>query len=271
MTGRSLSALALRAWLALVFVALFAPLVVMAAMSFNASRYSTLPFHFSTTWYRALAEDDELVGSTWLSIELALVVTLAAAVVGTMLAVWLSRRGAFARVPVNASLIAAVTVPALVLAIAMLLVAERIGLGQSRTSLFLCCLTASLPYVVFIVGARLDAADPALADAARSLGAGPVATFLRVTVPIAFPAILAGSLMAFVICFNNFTVQLFLAPLGYQTLPVEIYTLVRVGVTPDVNALATFIVIGSVVLVVALQLLGGNVARTLTRSPGGAS
>ena len=117
--------------------------------------------------------------------------------------------------------------------------------------------------------AALAQLDPALADAARSLGAGPVATFLRITVPIATPAILAGSLMAFVICFNNFTVQLFLAPLGDQTLPVEIYSLVRVGVTPDVNALASFIVVGSVLLIVALQLLGANVARTLTGAPGG--
>ena len=145
-----------------------------------------------------------------------------------------------------------------------LAVVSWIGLGQSTISLVLASAVTVLPYVVLVVNGRLQDLDPTFAEAARALGAGPVRTFLTVTVPMIGAAIVAGGLLAFVVTFNNFAIQLFIAPLGVSTLPVQIYSMVRLGVTPDVNALGALIVVSTVLLIVLLNLLTGSAARLLT-------
>ena len=254
----------LRAWLIVVFVALFLPMLVMIMTSFNESRYGALPFRFSLRWYRQLASDTALIDATTISVRLACYVAGAALVIGTLLAVWLAKAPTVLKVPVDTAMITSLTVPALIMSVGMVVVVEWLGLGQSEPSLVLTCLTASLPYVTLIVTARMRELDPALAEAARSLGAGPVRVFLRVTAPLVAPGILAGGMLAFVVCFNNFAIQLFIAPVGVQTLPVQIYSMVRLGITPDVNALGGLIVAATVVLILLMQWLGGSAARMVT-------
>lgn len=264
MRRTALGKAALRGWLAVTFLLLFAPLAITILLSFNASPYGTLPFHFSTRWYGVLFRNGDLLLATSISVQLAVAVTVTSALVGSMLALWLAQARPRWAVPVNGALITAMTVPWLILAVSMLLLLERIGMGRSLISLYLGNLAVSLPYVVLIVTARLRGTDPSIAQAARSLGAGPLRTFATVTMPLAAPAVVAGSLMAFIVCFNNFTMQFFLAPLGVQTLPTAIYTLVRVGYKPDVNALGTLLVVASAVLVVLLQWVSGNAAKLVS-------
>jgi spermidine/putrescine transport system permease protein len=203
-----------------------------------------------------LFAEGALFRATLLSLELAGLVALMCGVLGSMLAIWIVRyaRG-FGQVLVNAMLLAGVTIPWLVLGVAMLLVLNAIGIGRSYVGLFFGDAAVALPYTVFIIVARLRGMDPSIEEAARSLGATPITTFVRVLVPIIAPAVIAGMLMAFVICFNNFVIQYFLAPFGVQTLPIDIYGLIRIGYKPDINALATIIMLVTIIPVLVLQRL----------------
>jgi ABC-type spermidine/putrescine transport system permease subunit II len=251
-------------WVGLTFLILFAPLLTTILMSFNSSELGSLPFHFSLRWYSVLFANSDLLLATSISFQLAVAVTVTSALVGSMLALWLSNARPSWALPVNGAVITAVTVPWLILATSMLLLFNQLGLGRSLTSLYIGDLAVCLPYVVLVVAARLRATDPSIAQAARSLGAGQLVTFVKITLPMAAPAIVAGSLMSFIVCFNNFTMQFFLAPLGVQTLPTAIYTLVRVGYRPDINALCTILVAASVVLVLLLQRASGNAAKIVS-------
>ena len=247
--------------LGLTLALLFIPLAIIILLSFDTSPYGTFPFHGTLKWYAALFANSGLLGPTGLSLQVSLLVALSAAMFGTMAAVWLDRRASrIGAALFNAALVSAITVPWLILGLAMLLVVNAIGLGRSLVAIYLGLLATTLPYVVFIVAARLRALDRDLEHAARSLGASPLASFFGITAPLIFPAVLSGTLMAFVVSFNNFLIQYFLAPFGVQTLPLKIYTLIRVGYLPDLNALATLIVgvtCGVIVLLARLGLRAG--------------
>ncbi len=248
---------AMMAMLGLSLVILFVPLVIIILLSFNTSPYGTLPFQGTLKWYAALFTDSGLLGPTWLSLQLSCLVAVSAAVLGTMAAIWLDRRasrigGTLFRV----ALLSAITVPWLILGLAMLLVMNAIGIGRSLFAIYLGLLATTLPYVVFIVAARLHTLDPDLDHAARSLGAGAITTFLRISVPLIIPSILSGTLISFMVSFNNFLIQYFLAPFGVQTLPLKIYTLIRVGYLPDLNALGTLIVGVTCIVIAVLHRLG---------------
>ena len=255
------------AMLGLCLAVLFIPLVIIILLSFNASPYGTFPFEGTLKWYVALFTTSNLLGPTMLSLEISALVALNAAVFGTMAAVWLDRRasrlgGGVFRI----GLLCAITVPWLILGLAMLLVMNAIGLGRSLVSIYLGLLATTLPYVVFIVSARLQSLDRDLDHAARSLGASPLTSFLRISAPLLLPSIVSGTLIAFIVSFNNFLIQYFLAPFGVQTLPLKIYTLIRVGYLPDLNALATIIVLVTCLLIAVLSRLGLRIAGL----PGGA-
>ena len=256
------------AMLGLCLAILFIPLVIIILLSFNASPYGTFPFEGTLKWYVALFTTSNLLGPTLLSLEISALVALNAALFGTMAAVWLDRRasrlgGGVFRI----GLLSALTVPWLILGLAMLLVMNAIGLGRSLVSIYLGLLATTLPYVVFIVSARLQSLDRDLDHAARSLGASPLTSFLRISAPLLLPSIVSGTLIAFIVSFNNFLIQYFLAPFGVQTLPLKIYTLIRVGYLPDLNALATIIVLVTCLLIVVLNRLGLRMAGL----PGGAA
>ena len=146
--------------------------------------------------------------------------------------------------------------PWLVLGIAMLILFNMTGLGRSYLGMFLGNTVVVLPYVVLLVYPALLEQKPNAESAARTLGASPLRVFWTVTLPGILPAVAAGGLMALMVCFNNFVIQYYLAPFGVRTLPLEIYNLVRVGYKPDINALASIMVVVSVGLVLLVSRLG---------------
>jgi spermidine/putrescine transport system permease protein len=254
--------------LGLCLTILFVPLVIIIFLSFNASPYGTFPFESTLKWYVALFTTSNLLGPTLLSLEISALVALNSALFGTMAAVWLDRRASrFGGGLFRIGLLSAITVPWLILGLAMLLVMNAIGLGRGLVSIYLGLLATTLPYVVFVVVARLQSLDHDLDHAARSLGASPFTSFLRITAPLLLPSIVSGTLIAFMVSFNNFLIQYFLAPFGVQTLPLKIYTLIRVGYLPDLNALATIIVLVTCLLIAVLHRLG----LRNTGLPGGAT
>ncbi len=248
----------LKTWLLITYMFLFAPIFMVVLMSLNLSAYGTFPFVFTTKWYYILFTESNLFPATWLSIKLSVSVAFTAAFIGTLTAVGMVRLPRKVAALYTGMTIVPIVVPWLVLGIAMLLVVTFLGLGRSFTALFLGNLVVTLPYVVLIVYNRLIDTDPAIEDAARNLGAGPNRVFFEITVPVAAPAILSGALMSLMVCFNSFVIQYFLSPFGVRTLPLEIFNLIKVGYRPDMNALASILVIVSFAAVISLGKLGSS-------------
>ncbi|HKI56472.1 MAG TPA: ABC transporter permease [Trueperaceae bacterium] len=247
------------AYTTVVFVAMFVPVAYLVLMSFNTSPYGTLPFHPTTAWYARLFHEPGLAAITLHTLAMSGVVALACAALGSMAAMGLAR-GGLPR-PLVALLrgvdLVPVTVPWLVLGVTMLLFLLLIGSGRSVLNLYLGNMVVVLPYVTILVSARLRNERFEQEEAGAQLGGTPLRVFLAITLPKLTPSILAGAIMAFMVSFNNFLIQYYLAPFGTATLPMEIYGLVRAGVRPDINALSTFLVVASILLVLALDRLVG--------------
>jgi spermidine/putrescine transport system permease protein len=255
------------AWTVLLYAFLFTPLAVVALMSFNRSPFGNFPIVWTTHWYHALLAGSGLLPAVGVSVEIGAVAAAGGVLFGGMAAFALVRRpGAWTRL-FTVAFAATITVPWIILSIGMNLVLTVLtGTGNSLVGLYLGDLALSLPYAVLVLAARLGQLDPALEDAARSLGATPVQAFWRVLLPLAVPGFVAAALMAFVVAFNNFVVQYFLAPFGVQTLPLIVYNSIRVGYSPDIDALSTLLTLASVLLVVGVQRLGA-VRDVLGRRP----
>jgi spermidine/putrescine transport system permease protein len=233
-----------RAWriyivLALVF--LYAPVFVMMLMAFNRSQLNEFPITFDLVWFRRLAQNERLIAATVNSFILAIMTALTATTVGMVASLALTRSTFRGKRLLQAMLIPPITIPWLILAVAMLLLFFWLGIPRSLMTLYLGHVTIQLPYTILVISARLESADPGLEEAAASLGARRWRVFWRVTFPLALPAILAAALFAFTVSFDNFVISYFLAPPGVSTLPVEIYSAIRKGFTPEINAISTIV------------------------------
>jgi spermidine/putrescine transport system permease protein len=260
MTHRTLARLG-RAYLGLILVFLYAPIVVMAAMSFNASAFYQLPFSFSTEWYQKLWHNREILAAAWRSVWIACVVTVLATATGTAASIALHRHEVPGKRLLRALLFPPIAIPWLITGTAMLIFFFGIGIDRGTPAVILGHVALALPYVIVVVTARLATFDPALEEAARSLGAGPWTVTMRVTVPWILPGIVAGALFAFAVSFDQFVVSYFLSEPGDTTLPVLIYTSIRKGFTPEINAVSTVIIavsMGVMLLAARYAKFGGE-------------
>lgn len=234
-----------RVWLGLILVFLYAPILVMALMSFNASQFYQLPFEFSLQWYAALAENEAIKTAALRSVLIALATTLIATTLGTAASLALFRYDFPGKRVLQVLLFPPIAIPWLITGTAMLIFFFGIGLGRGTPSVLIGHVALALPYVIVVVSARLATFDPTLEDAARSLGASSWTVTRRVTVPWILPGIIAGGLFAFAVSFDQFVVSYFLSEPGDATLPVLIYTSIRKGFTPEINAVSTLIIVVS--------------------------
>ena len=246
-----------RIYLGLILFFLYAPILVMAAMSFNASEFYQLPFTFSTTWYSRLAGNAEILSASWRSVWIALLVTLIATTLGTMASLALYRYDFPGKPVLRALLFPPIAIPWLITGTAMLIFFFGIGIGRGTPAVILGHVALALPYVIVVVTARLATFDPVLEEAARSLGASPWLVTRAVTLPWIAPGVIAGGLFAFAVSFDQFVVSYFLSEPGDATLPVLIYTSIRKGFTPEINAISTLII----ALSMAVMLLAARFAR----------
>jgi spermidine/putrescine transport system permease protein len=249
-------ALAGRAYVAAVLGFLYLPVAAMALMSFNASPLYQLPFRFTTDWYVRLAANRRLLDATWNSLWIAGATTVLATVLGALAAVGLMRYAGRAGGALRAALYPPIAVPWLVTGVAMLMFFFLIGIERGPAAVLLGHVALATPYVAIVVGARLATLPPELEEAARSLGASGLTVLRRVTLPWAAPGVAAGALFAFAVSFDQFVVSYFLATPGETTLPVEIYTAIRKGFTPEVNAVSTLVIAASMALVAVAARLG---------------
>jgi putrescine transport system permease protein len=250
---------ALAAALALGYVFLYAPIALLVVYSFNDSRLVTVWSGFSTRWYGELAGNARILEAARLSLAVAAAAATLAAGVGTLGGLALARRGRFpGRLLLAALLAAPLVMPEVVTGLTLLLtfvaLEQTIGWPGERgfTTLVLAHASFGVAYVAVVVQARLAMLDPALEEAAADLGAPPARTFFAVTLPLIAPAVAAGWLLAFTLSLDDLVIASFATGPGATTLPIYIFASVRLGVSPQINALASILV-----LVVALAALAG--------------
>jgi spermidine/putrescine transport system permease protein len=237
-------------WLALLGCGafLYLPILVIIAMSFNdgGSAYSFNGFSFR--WYSELVSSERLRSALATSLIVAVGATVIATVLGTLLAVGLARHTRSRLL--ESSAMAPAIMPDLLLAIGLLSFYYVIDFPKSTTTILLAHAAFGTAFVVAVVRSRLSGMDLAEEEASRDLGAGAITTFLRITVPAIAPAILAGALLVFTLSLDEFVIAFFTSGPTTQTLPIAIYSMLKTGVTPVVNALATVLVLVSVAVVV---------------------
>jgi putrescine transport system permease protein len=261
----------LPAALAAGFVFLYLPIVLLIAFSFNESRLVSVWAGFSTRWYGELLRNERMLEAAALSLGVAATAATLAAVAGTLAGYALGRLGAFALRPLFALLLLApMILPEVILGLSMLMsfaFLERL-VGWPETRGFLVVALAHATYgtafVALIVEARLRGLDPALEEAALDLGATPARAFLRVSVPLLAPAIASGWLLAFTLSLDDLVIASFVAGPGATTLPMLVYSSVRLGLSPQINALATVLVLGIAILAYVSSRIDAKVRKLST-------
>jgi putrescine transport system permease protein len=242
-----------RVALILGLVFLYVPIVSMIVFSFNNSRLVTVwdAAHSPTfKWYRALAGNEQILGAAWLSIRIALISASAAVVLGTLAGMALARFGPFrGRLLLAGMTTAPIVMPEVITGLSLLLLFVAMGQligwprGVGAITITLAHITFCMAYVTVVVQSRLAGFDESLEEAAMDLGARPLTVFGRITLPLILPAIASGWLLAFTLSWDDLVITQFVAGPGSSTLPMIIFSKVRFGVTPDINALATIMVL----------------------------
>lgn len=232
---------------------LYLPILSMIVFSFNNSRLVTVwdTAHSPTLkWYVALMSNEQILRAAWLSIRIALTSASAAVVLGTLAGMALARLGAFrGRMLLAGMTTAPIVMPEVITGLSLLLLFVSMGQligwpkGVGAVTITLAHITFCMAYVTVVVQSRLSGLDEALEEAAMDLGARPLQVFLRITLPLILPAIASGWLLAFTLSWDDLVITQFVAGPGSSTLPMVIFSKVRFGVTPDVNALATIMVL----------------------------
>ena len=237
------------------FAFLYGPIALLVLYSFNASRLVTVWAGFSTRWYDALLADRQMLESAGNSLVVALASATLATIVGTLAAIVLVRdRTAPARGVLSVVLHAPLVLPDVILGLALLLVFVAVGLDRGLLTIVLAHAAFTTCFVTVIVRARLGRLDRSLEEAARDLGATPLIAFRDVVLPLLMPAIASGFLLAFTLSLDDLVIASFTAGPGATTLPMRIYSQVRLGVTPEINALSTIVlaVVGTALFGAAL-------------------
>lgn len=254
-TPRALGLLA-----ALLYGFLYAPLVVVMVYSFNAARFGAGWRGFTLEWYVTLFANELALRAARNTLVLAVASTAISTVLGTLLGYGLNRHAFPGQGLVNRLLFVPVFIPDIVLAVALLLFFSLVRswvqwpeLGL--TTMVLAHVTFQISFVTLVVRARLAGLDPTLEEAARDLGANEWRTFWHVTLPLILPGILAGAMLAFTLSLDDFVVSFFTTGPGATTLPILIYSSVKRGITPDINALSTLLVLASVLGTIVVTLL----------------
>ncbi len=235
--------------LAFGFAFLYIPILSMVVFSFNVSKLVTVWGGFSTKWYAALFHDAQMLNSAQLSIKIASLNATGAVILGTVAGLVLARFGSFkGRTLLSGMTTAPLVMPEVITGLSLLLLfvamEQAFGWPQGRgvTTITLAHITFSMAYVTVVVQSRLTTFDEALEEAAMDLGARPAKVFFVITLPIILPAIISGWLLAFTLSWDDLVITSFVSGPGSTTLPMLIFSKVRLGVSPDINALATILV-----------------------------
>ena len=225
------------------FAFLYLPIVILIIFSFNASRLVTVWGGFSLQWYGSLFRNQAFLDAAWVTIRVGLISATVATVLGTLAALALTRYTRFrGRLLFSGMVFAPLVMPEVITGLSLLLLFVAIGLDRGLFTLTLAHITFTMCFVAVVVQSRLISFDRSLEEAAMDLGAPPVKTFFQVTLPIIAPAIFSGWMLAFTLSMDDLVISNFTSGPGATTLPMKIYSQVRLGVTPEINAACTLMI-----------------------------
>ena len=251
-------------WTIAFFIFLYLPIVVLIFYSFNENRLVMNWGGFSLDWYVKAFQNDDIQQAVWNSLIVATISTIFATAIATIGALVLARSGNFRGKTVSLGLITLpLMVPEIVTAVAVLIFFASIGLNWGLGNVIIAHITFCIPFAFMPIRARLEGMDTSMEQAARDLYASEWETFRFVTVPLLMPGIVAGAMLSFVISMDDFIITLMVGGAGSTTLPVYIYSMIRRGLTPEINAVSTLLLFASVAIVTAYWIVS-NKSQTST-------
>jgi spermidine/putrescine transport system permease protein len=259
---KSLRPTGLGAATAVVYLFLYLPIAILVILSFNNSRFSTIWQGFTWRWYQVAWNDAELIRSLRMSLIIAFLTALLSTTIGTAAALALGRYRLRLRRAAEMLVFMPVLIPEIVLGFASAALFGLLGLAFGLSTIIAAHVAFSISYVVFIVRARVATLDATLEEAAMDLGATRWQTFYRVTLPMILPGVVSAALLVFTISLDDYVITSFVAGPGATTLPLRIYSMVKTGVTPEINAISTILLIATVLLVlVSERLASGRIKK----------
>ena len=247
-------------YLALGLVIVYLPIALVILYSFNESKLSSVWGGFSLKWYRTLFADKAMFQALGNSLILGLSASLAAGVVGTLGAVGFDRVRPRSRRLIEYLTSLPLMTPEIILGMVFMAFFGMLGIPFGMGTLILSHTTFCIPYVFMLVQARLVGMDRSLAEAARDLGAGERQVFFTITLPLLLPAIVSGMLLSFAMSLDDVIISLFVTGVNVNTLPIKVYTALKTGVTPEINALCTLL-LAATLLLVGLSMLWSKISR----------
>ena len=236
-----------------VYLFLHLPLLVLMVFSFNASRFGATWTGFTLDWYRRLFERDDILVGLRRSVLVGLVTALVATALGTLVAVALARHRFRGRRAVEAFLYLPIVTPEIVVGISLLMLFAFAGVPLGLATVTIAHIAFGVAFVAVVVRARLEGMDRSLEEAALTLGADEVTAFRTITLPLLGPGIVSGALLAFTLSFDDYVITSFVAGAGSSTLPLVVYSMVRRGIEPSVNAISTIVIVVTAVLLLAAE------------------
>ncbi|KAE9540516.1 spermidine/putrescine ABC transporter permease PotC [Ursidibacter maritimus] len=239
-----------------VYAYLYIPIIILIVNSFNADRYGLTWKGFSWNWYERLFNNDTLIQAAMNSITVAFVSATFATLIGALTSIALYRYKFRGKQAVGGMLFVVMMSPDIVMAVSLLALFMLVGVSLGFWSLLFAHITFCLPYVVITVSSRLKDFDGKMLEAAKDLGASEMVILRKILLPLLLPAIVSGWLLSFTISLDDVVVSSFVTSASYEVLPLKIFSLVKTGVTPEVNALATIMIIFSLALVILSQIIG---------------
>ncbi|MFP4274577.1 MAG: ABC transporter permease [Paracoccaceae bacterium] len=242
--------------LTLGFAFLYLPMIILVIYSFNASKLVTVWTGFSTRWYAELLRNEAFLDAAWVTVQVAVASSTVATLLGTMAAWVMVRAGRFrGRTLFSGMIYAPLVMPEVITGLSLLLLFIGIGLDRGIFTIILAHTTFSMCYVSVVVSSRLVSFDRSLEEAALDLGCSPLEAFRLVTLPIIAPAVISGWLLAFTLSLDDLVIASFTAGPSATTLPIKIFSSIRLGVSPEINALSTILIAIVTVGVVSTSLL----------------
>lgn len=244
------------------YVFLYAPLAIVVLYSFNDSRLNAQWVGFTLAWYEKLLHNEPMLIAARNSLLIALAAAAASTVLGTLAGFALHRH----RPRLLATLVlATIAIPEILMGVSLLIFFVLLNVTLGMVSIILAHITFCIGFVALVVRARLAGMDESLTEAARDLGATPAQAFRWVTLPLIMPGVVAGALMAFTLSLDDFVITFFTAGAGSSTLPLQIYTMVKIAVTPEVNAVSTLLMLLTLTLILVATRLSPSVLQTENR------
>lgn len=245
----------------LFYLFLYLPIFVVIAFSFNSSQMNIKFEHFTIEWYWRMFDNKQLMEAFINTLIVAGVSTISSVIIGTLCAVGLYKFEFKLKSMISSSIYIPIVIPELVFAIALLIFFTSIHVNMSMVTLIISHITFSMPFVIITVRARLSGFDRSIEEAAKDLGANEFSTFMRVTLPMIAPGVISGGMLALTMSLDDVVVSFFTTGPNSTTLPLKIFGMVRKGVSPDVNALSTLMIIGTIIILMTATAIQKKVEK----------